>query len=134
MEEQNKILITEESYLKAKKIVDAYENQQSQNKNAEAREFLIGIFNQMKVRVEKDCPNSVFYDVDGLGTVFKQDVEKKDLWVSNKHIWTVLESKYGYNYQQIQELITDMVEDTLNWRGYTPIIKWKMILSWWKTY
>ena len=121
MEEQNKILITEESYLKAKKIVDAYENQQSQNKNAEAREFLIGIFNQMKVRVEKDCPNTVFYDVDGLGVVFERDAKNKNLWVSNKHIWTVLEFKYGYNYQQISELIRDAVKNTLNWEGYTPM-------------
>ena len=92
----------------------------SQNKDAEAKEFLFDIFNRMKVRVEKDCSNYVFYDVDGLGTVFEQDAENKYLWVSYRHIWSVLESKFGYNHQQTRELIRGVVEDILNWRGYAP--------------
>ena len=92
-----------------------------QNKDAEAREFLIEIFNRMKIRVKKDCPNSVFYDVDELGTVFAQDNKTKDLWVSYTHILSVIESKFGYSSQQTKKLIKSMVEDILNWKGYnTP--------------
>ena len=105
-----------------------------QNKDAETRKFLIEIFNQMKVRTEKDNRGFIYYDVDGLGTVFEQDAKNKKLWISNKHIWLVMESKFGYNYQQAKKLITGTVEDILNWRGYTLMLTDNESLFGWKKY
>ena len=133
MKKQLKEIILQIGIEQAESILAELEKEKlSQNKEAEAREFLVGIFNQIKVRVEKVCPNTVFYDVGGLGTVFEQDAKNKRLWVSNKHVWSILESKFGHNYQQAKELIRGIVEDILNWGGYTPSVaavfkafKWK---------
>ena len=92
------------------------------NKQIKAKQFLVEVFNQMKARTEKDKPNSVFYDVDELGVILEKDMEKKKLFISHKHIWSILESElYGYNHQQAGDLIRDVVEDTLNWKGYKHV-------------
>lgn len=92
------------------------------NIEKETREFLLDIFNKMKVRVEPDKPGRVFYDVDGMGTVFKQDFENNYLYVSYYHIWSAFEIEFSMKHAEIQSLIKGMVEETLNWRGLTPVV------------
>ena len=44
-----------------------------------------------------------------------------DLWVLNKQIWSVFETKYGYNYMEIRELITHLVWKHLKLKDVTPL-------------
>ena len=85
----------------------------------EKRDFLFGIFNRMKVRVDPNKPGRVYYDVDGMGTVFEQDFNNGYLWVSHTHIWTIFFNRFLMN-SEIQSFIKTMTEEILNWRGLTP--------------
>ena len=84
------------------------------------RDFLFDIFNKMKIRVEPYKPGHIYYDVDGMGTVFKQDFENNYLYVSYSHIWSVFETHFSMEFFEVQSFIGNMVGETLNWRGLTP--------------
>ena len=96
------------------------------------RDFLFDIFNKMKIRVEPDKPGHVYYDVDGMGTVFEQDFKNNYLWVSYTHIWSAFEIEFLMKHAEIQSLIKGMVEETLNWRGLTPQDCLNQTHRWWK--
>ena len=54
------------------------------------------------------------------------EYDKKNgyFWVDYDKIWSVLESKYGLNDQEISELIKGMVEEHLKLEGVTPWMKY----------
>lgn len=101
-----------------KKLV--FEFVEEKNIEKEKRDFLLDIFNKMKVQVKPNEPGHIYYKVDGMGTVFEHNFKNNYLWVSHKHIWNIFKNVFSMEYNEIQLFIKTMVEETLNWRGVTP--------------
>ena len=55
--------------------------------------------------------------------LFIQDFEKGYLWVSYQHIWKVLYNEFGFNDNEIQELIKNVMYDYTNNGELTPNFK-----------
>ena len=130
MSEKQIEFIVPKGYKKSNKSTDeklVFEFVEEKTTKNEAKKFLLEIFNKMKVRVVPIVPGHVYYNVDGMGTVFEQDFENNYLWVSYSHIWEVFESRFSMNYSEIQLFIKSMVEETLEWKGLTP--RWKLYTS-----
>jgi hypothetical protein len=97
MEKQIEFTIPQ-GYKKSDKSTDeklVFELIEEKNIKKEAREFLFDIFNKMKVRVDPNCPGHVYYNVDGMGTVFEADCRFEYLRVSYEHIWSVFVSRFS---------------------------------------
>ena len=123
MSEKQIEFIVPKGYKKSDKSTDeklVFELVEEKDVEKEKRDFLFGIFNRMKVRVEPDKPGRVFYDVDGMGTVFEQNTENNYLRVSYDHIWSVFKTRFSMEFSETQSFIKGVVEETLNWRGLTP--------------
>jgi len=80
-------------------------------------------FNQMKegcVEIVKGW-YGIYFGKNGI-KLFQQDLKNGWLYVSYLYIWSVYEKIYGFNKNEIQELIEkELLKDT-KWKGLTPSI------------
>ena len=75
----------------------------------EAKKELIEIFDSLEVWHDfKKYPNSLFWKKDGR-VVMEFDEENNNLQVSYLDIWSIFESKYSLEYNEIKELIEFVV-------------------------
>jgi hypothetical protein len=67
---------------------------------------------QLEIVKSKDYPSSVFFKKNGK-VVMEQDKEYKSFWFSYNEIWSFFESFFGMKDQQIEEVLTYWLEETL---------------------
>ena len=98
-----------------------------------ADRFLYSIFFNLKEYYSAKYPNSVFYKKDN-EILFEYDKKNGKFWCHYYKIWSVLESNYGLNKQEIKELIKDMAWKTLKLKEVTPSYIFNIfIFRAWKT-
>src|ERR1035437_214649 len=84
-----------------------------------AENFFVGFLNDHQIKISEERPDSVLYVKND--KVFMEHNQKSgNLWVSDEQIWSVFEENYGYNYQEIRELITCLVWKHLKLKDVTP--------------
>ena len=74
---------------------------------------------QLEIVTSEKCPISIFFKKNGV-VVMEQDMQSKIFWFDYDNIWSFFESFFGMKYQQIQQVLTKWLEETLNLEGYTP--------------
>ena len=52
---------------------------------------------------------------------YYQDSKNEYVYINHPEIWSFLESMFGMEYLQIQEVMKDWLEETYNLKGLTPI-------------
>jgi hypothetical protein len=52
---------------------------------------------------------------------YYQDSKNEYVYINYREIWSFLESMFGMEYQQIQGVMRDWLEETYNLKGLTPI-------------
>jgi len=72
----------------------------------------------LKYQVDLSLGNKIYYDENG-DWVFEYDSKNKWLWIQYHRIWSVFESKYGLNYNQIKKLTEDTVREVYKIEGVT---------------
>jgi GH35 family endo-1,4-beta-xylanase len=65
-------------------------------------------------------PNKIFWFRDGRW-IFDYDKENGFFWVNNSLVWSVFESEFEFNYEQIKELIKGRVEEHFKLKNVTPL-------------
>jgi hypothetical protein len=77
------------------------------------KEMLIGMV------VERiDLPKSIWYYKNGKFMIY-QDIKTGICLINYLEIWSVLESEFGFNYQQIKELTTNILKQNLKHKVVT---------------
>ena len=74
---------------------------------------------QLETVEHPDYPDSILFKKNGV-VVMLQDMKFKRFWFDYDNIWSFFESFFGMKYQQIQQVLTKWLEETLNLEGYTP--------------
>jgi hypothetical protein len=97
----------EESY---KKLQQTY--------SQEAIDWLTMLVKQMK---PVDIGNKIVYYIDDQWYMY-QNKKSDYLWISYDKLWSILESKYQYNYNEIINLIKGVVEMNTELKDVTPNI------------
>ena len=82
-------------------------------------EFFLEVIKDIKIRPQTKYPDSIFWEKDG-EIIFQQDLKNMVLWVKYNTIWKIFDKVFCMEYSEIQELIKSMVEEHLNWKGFTP--------------
>ena len=90
-------------------------NNEAQKKK-EMVNFFLSKFNGSTVkfdngRIKHYAPNGDW--------LFSLNNKYNEFWVSYKNIWSVYESKYDLNYQQIKELFKGILEEHFNLKEFT---------------
>jgi hypothetical protein len=67
---------------------------------------------QLEIVKSKDYPNSVFFRKNGK-VVMEQNKKSMYFWFSYNEIWSFFESFFGMKDQQIEEVLTYWLEETL---------------------
>ena len=87
------------------------------------KQRLLEILNGCEIKIDKEkYPDSVFFFKSG-ECYF--EIEKQYLWCSYMDVWSVFEKEFSLNYNQIQALIKDAVEEHFKCKGLTPYYKVK---------
>lgn len=97
----------------------------------EAAKRLWDMFASCTPRVE-DGVDSIYYD-KGDTTIFEADFENRFFRCDYRLVYRFFESEFGYNYGQIRDLVADMVENTLKWKGLAPRRSLETFEPRWKT-
>jgi hypothetical protein len=79
-------------------------------------DFFLDVIDDMKVKEQTD---SVIWEKNG-EIFFEQDLEIMYLRVNYDTIWKIFDKVFSIEYIDIQQFIKDMVEEHLNWKGFTP--------------
>lgn len=70
----------------------------------------------------KKYPESVFYFNQDGKFMFEQDFKNGYFWCSDSFVWSLFESEYGMNYEQIQCFIKAQMEKHFKCNGLIPLI------------
>ena len=90
-----------------------------QQRATPAEKFVLDTIKSAKASKPDEC-GDVRWDKDGKG-LFKQVFKFGYLWVSYKIIWLVLEKEYGLDYNEIQQLIRNVMYKYTNNGQLTPV-------------
>src|SRR5271157_1158348 len=99
-----------------------------------AKQFFIKEYNECDQKTSKDSPNSVFYVNKNNEIIFeyeKQNEKNDYFYVSYNKIWSVFESEFGYNYDEIRDLIKGILESHYKLESVTPIMPWIQRRHYW---
>jgi hypothetical protein len=78
-----------------------------------------------KVEVKKDA--IVYYRGDQW--IFWLDLKKKVLWCYFPEVWRIFYEEYDMNYDQVQQLMKNVVLKPLNGEGFTPLARSESVAS-----
>lgn len=77
------------------------------------------IMNGCEIYTEEENPNSTFFMKNGK---IYFELENSILWCSRINVWSVLNNELTLEYNQIQSLIRNQVEERFKMKGITPRI------------
>ena len=88
---------------------------------------------QLEIVTSKKYPGSIFFIKDGF-VVMEQDKKYQDFYFDYDEIWSFFESVFGMEYQQIEEVLSYWLEETLKLKDYTPFTNLSSGAdeSWWR--
>ena len=97
-------------------------------------DFFRECLNGCTIRLEKYCPNSVFYDKNEK-TMF--ELERKNdgkliFWANYSLVWSIFLNKYKMQAFDIQSFMKTQVEMILKMGGVTPCETCNCVYAWWK--
>jgi hypothetical protein len=75
---------------------------------------------QLEIVESEKYPDSIFYKKNGK-VVMEQDKKNKNCRFDYDNIWSFFESFFGVEYEQIQEVLSYWLEETLKLKDYTPV-------------
>jgi hypothetical protein len=82
--------------------------------------YLRKSFGNLTPKTDPKSPNSIFY-VNSDNKIFMEYDEKKEyVWIDNYLIWSKLESLFYIDYEDIQLIMKDWLEEHYNLSGITP--------------
>ena len=96
-----------------------------------ALKYLNSEYGDLEPYETDEYPNHIFFMKDG-EVIF--DYNKKNGWVyiSNEKIWSLLESFFGLEYEEIQDLLKQWVEEHYKLRVTTTNEIWSDMESRWR--
>ena len=68
-----------------------------------------------------DYPGSIFFKRKSDGKIVAEiDKKYEDFWLHHDEIWSFFEKHFDLNYEGMQEIASDWLEEAFKLRGYTP--------------
>jgi len=64
-------------------------------------------------------PNRIYYIKNGKSLMVQED-ELKEFWFHYNEIWYFFQKIFDMKYEEIQRILSQWLEETLNLKGYTP--------------
>lgn len=95
-------------------------------------DFFLYIIKDIKIKEQTKFPDSVFWEKNGK-IIFEQNFKNKELYVDYNTIWVIFWKVFNIDYGETQKIIIGVVEEYLNWKGFTPNVSggrsydWKFI-------
>jgi len=82
--------------------------------------FVLNHITDTEKYIHKDYPTSIFYKKDNV-LLFEWNQKNGYFYCSYTKFWSILQSKYNLNYNEIKSLIKRLVEEHLIKTDITPI-------------
>ena len=88
-------------------------------KNSRIEDFFLEKTKNILRKTSKEAPGDIFF-VDGAEIIMCQDLKNECLWTPYEGFWSVFQSKYRMNYEQIQCFMRYMMGGHLKLEALTP--------------
>jgi hypothetical protein len=76
-------------------------------------------FKDLDTFINPDEPNQIYYKKNGISLML-QDNKYMEFWFEYEEIWYFFQKIFDMKYEEIQRILSQWLEDTLNLKGYTP--------------
>jgi hypothetical protein len=76
-------------------------------------------FKDMESVLNPNLPTRFLYEKNGK-IIMEQDILYKEVWVNYDEIWYFFENIFDMGYMEIQDILSQWLEENLNLKGYTP--------------
>jgi hypothetical protein len=107
---------------KIQELEKQIESLKKESQKEEMEECFKSLLNGLKIEIDDNEPDSVFYKKNGeISFVLHQDSEKKYFYCDYYLVWSIFEEKYNLNDYEIQEFIKSMVEQHLKLSEVIPL-------------
>jgi hypothetical protein len=121
-----KSMVKQYGLIKSSKSVGGPKNLAKLGFNNDPMEFL-NLFNDLNiVQSEEDHSLTLFRYEKGINMMIydkeNRGVENRGVYVNYDDIWLFLRGGFGLNYEEIQEVIKDWLDEVYNLSGVTPYI------------
>ena len=108
--------MTQLQYIKEASHVFGYEYDIIEN----AKAYFKQMYDTFKITTYNDCPDTIFFVKDD---VIQMRLHKNgNLFCKHDSLWSVFKREYDLNYDDIQKVIKDVVDEALKHDGVTPEI------------
>ena len=77
---------------------------------------------QLEIVTSEKYPNSIFFKKNGK-VVMQQNKKNRNFYFDYDEIWLFFESVFGMEYEQIREVLSYWLEETLKLEDYIPRMK-----------
>ena len=107
------------SFLTRKVLFEKYISQKA--KESEIKEFFISKIDGCELYLNSEYQDYIFYvkEINGNKEILMEKNEKnKTFYIKHDGIWSVFESRYMLQYDEIQSLTQGYLLDSLNSKGY----------------
>ena len=106
---------------KIKELEKQIEKLKKEYQKEEMKEWFKSLLNGLKIGINDNNPNSVYYKKNGeIFFVLRQDSEKKYFYSDYYLVWSIFHNKYKLNFYETQDFINSMVEQHLKLGVVTP--------------
>jgi phage antirepressor YoqD-like protein len=95
-------------------------NEPKVSKEKEMSDFLFSMLKETTAKITGE-KGITHYNLKNEWLV-QEDYKNGYLWVRYLLIWSIFESKFNLNYNEIKEFISSWVESNTGWKGLTPKI------------
>jgi hypothetical protein len=83
-------------------------------------DFFVELFDGIEECESDNYPGDIFFRKNDI-IYMRQDSKNERLWCSYKFIWSFFESEFGYNYNEMSNLIQGTMGLHLKRKVFTPI-------------
>jgi hypothetical protein len=86
--------------------------------------YLTKNYGNLTPKTSSKYPDSVFYVNSDNFIPMRYHPKNKDIWIDYNSIWSKLERYFYLNYDDIQLIIKDWLEEHYNLKGVRPYVKY----------
>lgn len=111
-----------------KYLTEIVSDNKTKTKEQLIEEFFLSILYSLRIQINKNYPNSIFYKKNDL-IFIEQNFKNKCFYFRYPDFWSVFETKFKLNYREVQNILKDLLKKHFQIENFKTNTQNKMLMS-----